>query len=95
MKVNFSKHERRDNKNTFTDLKHGDIFSFGDPKVCTVEVYMKLKSPKDQRDFKYDVVTLSSGLLSNYSELKKEAVASNDQMFVYKLEGKLDIQIEE
>ena len=95
MKVNFSKHERRDNKNTFTDLKHGDIFSFGDPKVCTVEVYMKLKSPKDLRDFKYDVVTLSSGLLSNYSELKKEAVASNDQLFVYKLEGKLDIQLEE
>jgi hypothetical protein len=95
MKVNFSKQERKDNKNTFNDLKNGDIFSFGDPKACTVEVYMKTKSPKDQRDFKYDVIALSTGLLSNYSELKKEAVASNDQMFVYKLEGKLDIQVEE
>ena len=56
---------------------------------------MKAKSPKDQRDFKYDVVTLSTGLLSNYSELKKEAVASTDQMFVYKLDGKLDIVLED
>jgi hypothetical protein len=95
MKVHFLKQDRKDSKTSFNDLKHGDIFSFGDPKVCTVEVYMKAKSPKDQRDFKYDVIALSTGLLSNYSELKKEAIASNDQMFVYKLDGKLDIVLEE
>jgi len=94
MKVNFIQEEKRDNKINFSDLKNGELFSFVDPSTCSVEVYMKVKLPASNRGSGFDTVSMSSGQLSVYSELRREAIATSDQMFVYKLNGKLDILVE-
>lgn len=88
MKIEFKK-DTYDNKFKFENLKAGDIFSFGDPKACNHEVFMKINPPKDIANT-YDCINLGNGRLSSYYNFKREII-SVDQEFVYKLEATVTV----
>lgn len=88
MKIEFKK-DVYDNKVKFESLKAGDTFSFGDPKSCNHEVFMKINSPKEISST-YDCINLGNGRLSSYYTFKREII-SVDQEFVYKLDATLNV----
>ena len=92
MKITFSRPDKKDNKMDFSKLNPGDIFSLADPKNTKVEIYMKVSKPKGDNS-SFDTIILESGKLTNLYDLKRETI-TQDQLFVYKLEGEINVKID-
>jgi hypothetical protein len=92
MKINFLQAEKKDNKFNFQDLKAGDLFAFNDPNTCKTDVYMKIGKHKDDKTTS-DTVILETGKLVCFYDLKRETIVI-DQLFVYKLNGEMQIRLD-